>query len=160
MFKIGCQLGMEKVAVKADVEELVMSTLQQLMPKRRDVSPDDELETLFKEDGKIESVIATLEDELGVKLEPDTAFGLFAEGTVKDLIHALASEVLEKKAYDRGYYMRNRQQIQMRNRQYRARNLMQIRRKARIYRRKVKRRAVRPRKRVGSAAGGYRFVHR
>lgn len=160
-FDAGCRQAMVKVAVAGDVEELVTSAIQQHLPARQSVSGGDELETLFSDDGKLETIISGLEDELGVELDADTAFALFADGTVNDLVKALASAVLEKRASGgHAYYMRNRQQIQMRNRQYRARNLMQIRRKARAYRRRVKRRMHRPRQRVGSAAGGYSFVQR
>ena len=161
MFVVGVESGLTKVAIKGDVEELVSGLIKKHLPEGHEAAPDDDLETVLAEDGQMEAIISTLEDALDVELSSDTIFALFAEGTVKDLVDALSSEVMKKTAdYNRKYYIKNRQQIRQRNMQYRARNIQQIRRKSRIYRKKVKRRAIRPRKRIGSKGGGYTFIAR
>lgn len=78
-----------------------------------------------------------------------------------DAFEAGMVDSLEKTAaYSHSDYMRNRQQNKMRSRQYRMRNQTTLRRKARIHRAKINRGAIRQKKRMGSAAGGYHFITR
>jgi len=156
----GVRDALTKVAVTADIEELVYGVLRQYGAR----GPDDELDDLVPAKGALEAVIADMEAMLDVNLSDKVLFDLFVDGTVNDLVRALSSAVLTKTAavsnYDRQAYMRNRHKHIMRSRMYRMRNMVVIRRKARAYRRKVKRRIIRPRKRMGTAAGGYTFVTR
>lgn len=82
-----------------------------------------------------------------------------------EVLHFFADE-LEKLAADsksksrHGYYMRNRNQILQKQRQYRAKNKAGIARRQKMYRRKVKMGAQRQRKRISTGHsytyGGYR----
>lgn len=148
-------------AMDSIVGKVVDTTIRSQLPKGVDPSPGDELEDLLPEDGDLEAVIMTVEENFDVKLPSDTVFKLFSEGTVADLKKAIVDQIVEmKKVADHRYYLQHRTQIQQRQRQYRARNLHRIRRRARIYRLRVKRRQIRPRKRMGSRGGGYIFVPR
>lgn len=154
---LGVRDALTKVAVVADVEELVYGALAQYGAR----DPQDELEDLLPGRGALEAVVADLETMLGVHLADETLFTLFVDGTVDDLVRALTSALLTKTAaYDRQAYIQKRQFHINRSRMYRLQNMTVIRRKARAYRRKVKRRIIRPRKRMGTAAGGYTFVPR
>jgi len=154
------EVGAKYAALDTTVHEVVSSVLRAHLPRGVEPGDDKELERLVPEDGELEAVVKTLEDNFGVELDGDVIFSLFAEGTVGDLKKAIVDKLSMKKTADHRYYMQHRAQIQQRNRQYRMRNLHQIRRHARIYRRKVKRRQVRPRRRVGSRGGGYTFIPR
>lgn len=147
MFKLG--------AMDAIVHGIVSKVLR---AKGAEPGPEDELEDLLPEDGDLEAVVATLEENFGVHLPEETTFALFAQGRVKHLEKAILQQLVLEKTADHRYYMQHRAQIQQKNRQYRMRNLHMIRRRARIYRRKVKRHQVRPRRRVGTRAGGYTFI--
>ena len=63
-------------------------------------------------------------------------------------------------AYNHRSYMMHRERHKARARAYRMANAVQLRKRAKAYRRKVDRGMIRPRKRIGSAAGGYQFVMR
>jgi hypothetical protein len=102
-----------------------------------------------------------VEESFDVDFTDAEAFDLFAFGTVGDLIEAVTKHLMSKTAgYDRAYYIQNRERLKTKSRTYRMRNLHSVRRKAKAYRRKVKRRMIRPRKRVGSAGSGYHFIAR
>jgi len=152
MFKLG--------AMDSMVHKVVSTVIRGHLDKGLEPAPEDELETLLPDDGELEAVIATLEENFDIKLPSDTVFALFAEGRVKHLERAIVKQLVMEKTADHRYYMQHRAQIRQRNRQYRMRNLHQVRRRARIYRLRVKRRQVRPRKRVGTRGGGYTFIPR
>ena len=152
MFKLGAMDGM--------VHQVVSTALRAHLPRGVEPNADDDLETLLPEDGDLEATVMALEENFGVHLPTDTVFSLFAEGKVKHLEKAIIKQLVMEKTADHRYYMQHRAQIQQRNRQYRMRNLHQIRRRTRIYRRKVKRRQIRPRRRVGTRGGGYSFIPR
>lgn len=166
MFGVGAVDAIFKIAsLDQTVHEVVSTTIRAHLPKGKDVGQDDELETLLPEDGDLEAVVQTVEENFGVTLPTDTVFALFAEGTVKNLEKAVIKQLVAKSgektaAYSHQAYMQNRARHQQRARQYRMRNLHQIRRKSRIYRAQVKRGSRRQRRRVGSAGGGYSFVMR
>jgi hypothetical protein len=147
-------------AMDSMVNKIVDTVIKSHLPKGIDPSPGDELEDLLPDDGDLEALIMTVEENFDVHLPTDTVFRLFAHGTVADLKKAIVDKLVMSKTADHRYYLQNRTQILQRNRQYRARNLHQIRRKARIYRKKVKRRQIRPRRRVGTRGGGYMFLAR
>lgn len=155
MFEAGVRASLEKMAA---MDQTVHKVIKAMLPA--DASPADELEDLLPEDGRLEGVVAEVEDNFDVTLPPGVVFDLFAKGTVSDLERALVKHLAMKKTADHRYYMQHRAQIQQRNRQYRMRNLNQIRRRAKIYRAKVRRRQIRPRRRVGTRGGGYSFVPR
>jgi len=143
------------------VHMVVSNVISAHLPKGREPSPGDELEDLLPDDGQLESVIQVLEENFSTKIPDKTIFALMAEGTVAHLEKAFVKNIIElNKVANHSYYMQNRAQILQRNRQYRMKNLAQIRRRARIYRAKVSRRQIRPRKRIGTRGGGYRFVAR
>ena len=147
-------------AMDSIVDTIVDTTLRAHLPRGVDPSPGDELEDLLPEDGDLEAVVMTVEENFDVHLPTDVVFKLFSQGTVADLKKAIVGKLVMKKTADHRYYLQHRTQIMQRNRQYRARNLHRIRRRSRIYRLKVKRRQVRPRRRVGTRGGGYMFLPR
>lgn len=159
-FELGARLGLIKIAVAADVEEVALDALRAYMEPGTEPAVTDVLDDLAPEDGQLERTIMFLEDRFDVELADDKLAHLFSDGTVGDLVTSFSDQILSKHAYDRSYYRKNRQKIIQRQRQYRMRNMQQLRRKARIYRRRVKRRAHRPRKRVGTRGGGYQFIPR
>jgi len=160
MFALGIEMAMRK---HASMDQVVSDVVDASIAGYHDgdLSEDDDLEDLLPGKGQLESVVATVEDNFDVILPADVVFGLFAEGTVGDLKMAVVRAlIMQKTAADHAYYMRNRTKIKQRQRQYRMRNLHRLRRKAKIYRRRVARRQIRPRRRMGSAAGGYTFIQR
>jgi hypothetical protein len=157
------EIGFKYAALDTTVHEVVSSALRAHLPSGVEPSADKELERLLPEDGELEAVVSALENNFGVELDGDTVFRLFAKGTVGDLKNALVDELAMKKTADQQshrYYMKNRAQNLQRARMYRMRNLSRIRRRSRIYRKKVKRRQIRPRRRVGTRGGGYTFIPR
>lgn len=166
MFELGVMDAMRKIAsLDQTVHEVVSTALKAHLSEGKAPGPDDELEDLLPEDGDLEAVITTIEENFDITLPTDTVFALFAEGTVKNLEKAVIKQLVKKSgektaSYSHQYYMRNRAQERQRSRQYRMRNLHQIRRKSRIYRAQVKRRQRRPRQRVGAPGAGYRFIAR
>lgn len=162
MFEVGLRTTLAKVAsLDGTVHEVVDTVLKAHLPAGKEPGPGDELEDLLPEDGDLEAVVFTLEENFDVVLPTDDVFALFAEGTVADLEQALVKRLATKTAsYSHSYYMRNRARERQRSRQYRMRNLHQVRRKSRIYRAQVSRGARRPRQRVGSAGGGYMYIQR
>lgn len=157
---------MKLASLDATVHNVVSTAIRAHLPAGQDPGLDEELEELLPDDGDLEATVATLEENFDVTLPSDTVFDLFSGGTVSDLEGALVSQLTAKTpsktaAFDsHAYYMRHRARRQQQSRQYRMRNLHQIRRKSKIYRAKVKRRQVRPRRRVGSSGGGYTFIPR
>jgi hypothetical protein len=61
---------------------------------------------------------------------------------------------------ERQRYMQRRAMVLQKKRMYRLKNAQKLKRKSRLYRKKVKRKAHRPKKRVGSLSGGYTFLMR
>lgn len=152
---------MVKVAVRADVEEQVLTALAALLPRGVDPGHDDDLDDLLPDVGDLEALILAVEESFDVDFTDAETFDLFATGTVGDLIEAVTKHLMSKTAgYDRSYYVQNREKMKVKSRTYRARNLYSVRRKAKIYRRRVKRRAIRPRKRVGNTGSGFHFIAR
>jgi len=147
-------------ALDTTVHEIVSGVFRSHLPAGEEPAPDDVLEELLPEDGVLEQAVNTIEENFGVQLSPEKTFELFVEGTVADLEKAVVGELMEKTAKDRKYYMQHRTKILQKQRQYRMKNLHKIRRRAKIYRAKVKRRQVRPKKRIGSRSGGYILIHR
>lgn len=166
-FDTGVEEALRKLAaLDTTVHEVVTTIIKANLPKGHAPSLDDELETLLPEDGELESVVSTVEDNFDITLDSDLIFALFAGGTVQDLEEAVIDALKEKTpsktaaSDSHAYYMRNRARRKQQARQYRMRNLHKIRRRSRIYRRQVARGARRPRRRMGSAAGGFTFVPR
>ena len=155
MFVIGVVSEFEKLAA---MDQRVHDMIATRLPKKASLT--DELEDLLPEDGELETLISDIEEEFDIHLPSDVVFRLFADGTVADLEKAVVRLLVMNKTANHAYYMQRRAQMQQRSRQYRMRNLHQIRRKSRIYRKKVARRQVRPRRRVGTAGGGYSFLPR
>ena len=158
MFEVGVMAALKKVA---SMDQTVHEVIKPMLPAK--ASPTDDLETLLPEDGELETVVAEVEDNFGIILPSNVVFRLFAKGTVVDLEKAVVDQLVMKKTAatsSHAYYMQHRSQMQQKSRQYRMRNLHQIRRKSRIYRKKVKRRQIRPRRRVGTRGGGYTFIAR
>lgn len=145
---------MVKVAVRADVYEFVTEALG-------DVSGHDDLETLMPGDRELERALLFVEDRFGIRLGDDVMYRLFCHGTVDDLVDAVIAALPSKTgAYSHRSYMLNREHHKARSRSYRLAHAVQLRRRAKIYRRKVARGTVRPRRRVGSAGAGYQFLMR
>lgn len=156
VFDAALVAGMVKVAVRADVGEVVYGALGD-----SDVSDHDDLDTLVPEDGELEKLILFLEDRFDVRLGDKVMYRLFADGTVGELIDALVAALPGKTAaYSHHRYMLKREQHKARARSYRMTNAVALRRRAKVYRRKVARGLVRPRRRVGSAGSGYQFLVR
>jgi hypothetical protein len=166
--------GMAKAAAAAfmtpidDVKDTVLSRARALIGDgaREDMNLDrlGEREVQF---------VSDCEDVFGVKLSDSQLSNLFSHGTFDALAAALTSCILHCKtagtasksdaqARQRRHqmYMMQRSQHLTRSKIYRMQHMQQIRRKSRAYRVKVKRKIVRPKKRVGTASGGYSFVQR
>lgn len=154
-FDVGAIVAMTKIAA---LDQAVHEAVVAVMPKQ--ASPGDELEKVLPGDGDLEEVVATLEDNFKIQLPSDVVFHLFAQGTVADLEKAIVDQLLMSKTADHQYYMKNKAHIQQKSRMYRITNLQKIRRQSRRYRRMVKRRVIRPKKRVGTPGGGYKLIVR
>lgn len=166
-FELGVRDALAKVAsLDGTVHDVVSTALKAHLEPGVAPGPDDDLDTLLPGDGHLEAVIQTVEENFDVHLPTDTVFNIFAHGSVSDLEKAVVKQLVVKgpekvaAADSHAYYMRNRARIQQKQRAYRLRNLHQIRRRAKIYRRKVKRKAIRPRKRIGARGAGYTFIPR
>jgi len=134
------------------------------------ISPDDHLDSVLPNPGEVEHLILSQEQNYGVTLADGDAVYMFSHGTIADLASEISrrirdKEKTEKTASDQRstrhrWYMRNAPQLRAEARVYRMAHLMELRRKSRKYRSKVKRRLIRPRKRVGTASSGFSFVPR
>jgi len=154
-FDVGVVTALTKIAaLDQEVHEAVVA----VMPKQ--ASPGDELEKTLPGNGDLEEVVATLEEHFKIQLPSDVVFHLFAQGTIADLEKAIVDQLMMSKTADHMYYMKHKAKIQQKNRLYRISNLQKIRRSSRRYRRMVQRRIIRPRRRVGTPGGGYKFVVR
>jgi hypothetical protein len=161
VFDNGVCDGMVKVAVRADVGEVVYDAIAGQLRPGLSPSPGDDLDTLMPEDGQLEKLLLFLEDRFDVVLGDSVMYRLFCHGTVDDLVDAIVAALPGKTAvYSHQRYMLKREHHKQRSRTYRMKNAVQLRRRARVYRHKVARRVIRPRKRIGSASGGYQFVMR
>jgi hypothetical protein len=160
-FASGVSDGMVKVAVRADVSEVVYEAITGQLRPGLSPSPGDDLDMLMPEDGQLEKLLLFLEDRFDVSFGDKVMTRLFADGTVDDLVSAIVTALPEKNAaYSHQHYMLRREHHKQRSRGYRMANAVQLRRKAKAYRRKVARGTVRPRRRVGSAGSGYKFMMR
>lgn len=161
LFALGTAAGMVKVAVRADVGEIVYEAIGAFQRPGLTASPGDDLDMLMPKDGQLEELLLFLEDKFDVALGDKVMYRLFADGTVDDLVDAVVAALPAKSAaYSHQRYMIKREHHKQRSRAYRMKNAVQLRRRARVYRSKVSRRLIRPRKRTGSAAGGYQFMMR
>lgn len=129
------------------------------------VSEEDLLDKALGGHGEAEHLVLSQEQNFNVKLSDAELTALFVGGTIGDLARLISSKLLERektasdvKSQKHKWYMRNAPTLRAESKVYRMAHLMEIRRKARKYRMKVKRRLVRPRKRVGTAMSGFSFV--
>jgi len=124
------------------------------------------LEEALPEEGHLEAYLTEIEGDLKTSLSDGQLKAIFdGRWRVRDLVRALSSQVKvaasdheRRMAHQR--YMANRGMIQSRAKAYRMTHMNQLRRKSRVYRKKVKRKIIRPKKRIGSSAGGYSFIVR
>lgn len=152
-FIAGARQALVKVAsLDAEVNDAVRA----LAPG---ASADDELEDVFDGEDELEAALMGIEDEFGIKLP--NVLTLMATGTIGDLKAAVADKLtFRKHASDHAYYMSHKARILQQSRQYRMRNMQALRRKSRRYRKMIKRKQIRPRRRVGTQGGGYKLIPR
>lgn len=159
-FVAGAAAGMTKVAVRADVGEVVYEAISGQLEPGMSASPDDDLDTLMPETGQLEKLLLFLEDRFDIRFGDREMTRLFATGTVDDLVESVSHKISKTAGYSHQSYMLHRERHKARARSYRLANAVRLRKKAKIYRRKVERGVIRPRRRVGSASSGYQFVMR
>lgn len=159
-FTAGTVDGMAKVAIRADVGEVVYEAISGQLEPGMNVSPDDDLDTLMPETGQLEKLLLFIEDRFDIRFGDQEMTRLFAVGSVSDLVDAVSQKISKTAAYNHQLYMRHRERHKARARAYRLANAVRLRKKAKIYRRKVERGLIRPRRRIGSSSSGYQFVMR
>jgi hypothetical protein len=160
-FTAGAQSAMTKTAVAADVGEIVYDAISGQLEPGLEASADDELDELMPNPGQLEKLLLFIEDRFDFRFGDREMARLFAVGTVDDLVKSVTNAVTAKTAaYSHRSYMMHRERHKARSRAYRMTHAVQLRKRAKAYRRKVERGMIRPRKRIGSAAGGYQFVMR
>lgn len=125
------------------------------------------LEDALPGDGHLEAYLTEVESDLKTHLSDEQLKAIFAgHWRVRDLVRALSSQVKVAASNDQSRrmahqrYMSNKGMHQSRAKAYRMTHMSQLRRKSRAYRKKIKRNIIRPKKRVGSSAGGYSFIVR
>jgi hypothetical protein len=160
VFAAGAAEGMVKVAVRADVGEVVYEAISGHLRPGLSPSPGDDLDMLMPEKGQLEALLLFLEDRFDIRFGDQVMTRLFADGTVDDLVNEIAGRLEKTAGYSHQGYMMRREHHKQRARAYRMANAMSLRKKAKAYRRKVSKGMIRPRRRVGSAAGGYQFLAR
>jgi len=158
----GVVAGMSKVAVSSDVGEVVYGALSANLEPGIEPGPDDDLETLLPGPGELERALIFIEDRFDIRFGDKVMMRLMATGTVSDLVSEVSRALMPGKtaAYDRRAYMAKREQHKARARSYRMANAARLRRQARVYRKKISRGQIRPKRRVGSAGSGFIFVQR
>jgi len=131
------------------------------------VSSTSVLDDVLPDDMVLEKFVHAQEQKYGTQLSDRELVGAFSTWTVRALAACLTGHLMAKVASDQGArqkahqrYMAMRGLHLQRSKSYRLMHMHQIRRKAKAYRRKVKRKIVRPQRRVGTAAGGFSFVAR
>lgn len=126
----------------------------------------------FNSDSEMIRVIADMEDRAGADIPDDVISKIMDSGTGFDMVRALrryqkttaskTAAVDQAQAKQRRHqaYIQNKPMIMARSKAYRMAHLHQLRRKSKSYRRKVKRKIVRPKKRIGTASSGYTLIPR
>lgn len=166
-FDLGVRDMLEKLAVKAEVNDELIDAAQAQMVE---ASPEQVIATLPKP----EAFMRHVEDSYG-KLPKKVLERALKSMTIDQLAKHLAKMVLNSTTskvaamgmsnpFERQKrhkaYMTNRFRHIQRSRMYRMGHKAQIARKKKKYRRQVAMKARRPKKRMGSAGGGYFFMAR
>lgn len=160
--------GMIKAAAGVAIDGVLDTVMGELRAAAGDtITADVVLDDALPDGKTLEAVVTSCEHDCGVVLTDAELARLFAGGTARDLARMLSSHALKKtaefadpQARQRRHqqYLMRRPQLLAKSKAYRMAHMNQIRRRSRAYRRKVKRKIVRPKKRVGTAAGGYSFI--
>ncbi len=176
---LGFAAGLTKAAAAVRTGTVVVDGIRdQVLADLREISGDatvtaqSRLDDVLPKGTMLEALIASQEHNFNVHLSDAVLARLFASGTAEDLARALsaasmaavpvktASASPQQRQHAHQRYLQRRPMMLAASKAYRMQHMSQIRRRARSYRRSVKRKIHRPKKRIGTAGGGFSFIPR